>query len=842
MKTRILRATAVFVALNIFIESMIPLAAFALTTGPSQPEVQSFEPAETSQMVDLFTGDFNYNLPLLEVPGPNGGYPLNLAYHSGITMDQEASWVGLGWNINVGVINRQMRGLPDDFNGDPIVREVDMKTNITFGIGMGGGIEFCGKDFTAVSYGSASIGLTMRYNNYRGLGYSIDPSLAVHSGSTNKNTATCGLGFNFTFDSQDGVGFNHSISMSAKHGDNNYSFSVGIGYNSRKGLQSSHFSSTIYKKECKDFIKVDETGNVISTGSASVGYAIGGTSKYSFFDGSYTPTSSIPFTGTNISVQFKYGFASVLLHPNEFSSGFFSSQWVNKNTITNNGYGYLYSQNAILDEGALMDFSREKDGVIRKQNPYIPIPQMNFDVYSCVGQGMACMYRPFRSDIGVLKDPTSKSTTTGGGIGGEYGVGVIGSEYHWGADASINSSIDESFNPLDPTISSDPTKRIIPDETFNQLTNKTSTNDNSGKYAFSGKTNGSLFEPYYYKTNGEITVESSNELNKIGGYKPQRVDISDSYNGFGTDIIKNVLLDDDGNPHNIAPSDSKRDTRKPRNQVVNTLTNDDLLGANGNEVLNDYKIKYSNTSGDILNYDRTAKKSNHIGVISSLGADGKKYIYALPAYNKKHVECNFTVSEQATKGSGEVIDYDINNLDKKPNITNPDIPDYNKGTEDYISRTSTPDYAHAYLLTSVLGTDYVDIDGTPGPSDGDLGYWVKFNYVKVYDNYKWRAPYQGATFSRGSNFRPEDDKASYLYGEKEIWHLASVETKSHIAIFEISKRNDAIEAIGEYASTNPSAKGINSLYKLDRIKLFAKQDYISNKSSAIPIKNSGVFL
>ncbi len=47
----------------------------------SQPEVQSFEPVGTSDMVDLFSGDFNYNIPLLDV----GGYPINISYHSGIS-------------------------------------------------------------------------------------------------------------------------------------------------------------------------------------------------------------------------------------------------------------------------------------------------------------------------------------------------------------------------------------------------------------------------------------------------------------------------------------------------------------------------------------------------------------------------------------------------------------------------------------------------------------------------------------------------------------------------------------------------------------------------------------
>ena len=76
-----------------------PASLMALTSGPTQPEFSGFEPVGTTQMVDLFSGDFTYNIPLFELPGPDGGYPFNLAYHSGITMDQEASWVGLGWEF-----------------------------------------------------------------------------------------------------------------------------------------------------------------------------------------------------------------------------------------------------------------------------------------------------------------------------------------------------------------------------------------------------------------------------------------------------------------------------------------------------------------------------------------------------------------------------------------------------------------------------------------------------------------------------------------------------------------------------------------------------------------------
>jgi hypothetical protein len=119
---------------------LAPYSSFALTSGPTQPEVQGFEPVGTSDMVDLFSGDFSYNVPLLDVDG----YPINISYHAGITMDQEASWTGLGWNVNAGVINRNVRGIPDDFDGDPITKRFSMKDNTTYGIDFGVGAELFG--------------------------------------------------------------------------------------------------------------------------------------------------------------------------------------------------------------------------------------------------------------------------------------------------------------------------------------------------------------------------------------------------------------------------------------------------------------------------------------------------------------------------------------------------------------------------------------------------------------------------------------------------------------------------------------------------------------------------
>jgi len=86
-----------------------PTLAYA-GEGPAQPEAASFEPVDSSDLVNLLNGNFNYNLPLMEVPGPSGSFPLNLFYHAGASPSTEASWVGLGWNLNPGSINRFVSG------------------------------------------------------------------------------------------------------------------------------------------------------------------------------------------------------------------------------------------------------------------------------------------------------------------------------------------------------------------------------------------------------------------------------------------------------------------------------------------------------------------------------------------------------------------------------------------------------------------------------------------------------------------------------------------------------------------------------------------------------------
>lgn len=101
--------------LAIFINSICPSLLFANSNAPQASEASAFEPVDASDMVNLSTGDLTYVIPLLNVPSPEGGYPLALSYHGPIAMDQEASWVGLGWSLNPGSITRSINGAPDDW-------------------------------------------------------------------------------------------------------------------------------------------------------------------------------------------------------------------------------------------------------------------------------------------------------------------------------------------------------------------------------------------------------------------------------------------------------------------------------------------------------------------------------------------------------------------------------------------------------------------------------------------------------------------------------------------------------------------------------------------------------
>lgn len=69
--------------------------------------------------VGLYTGTGSVNIPLYDLKGPNLSLPLSLSYHAGgVRVDENSSWVGLGWALNAGgTITRTAKGMRDEEHG-----------------------------------------------------------------------------------------------------------------------------------------------------------------------------------------------------------------------------------------------------------------------------------------------------------------------------------------------------------------------------------------------------------------------------------------------------------------------------------------------------------------------------------------------------------------------------------------------------------------------------------------------------------------------------------------------------------------------------------------------------
>ena len=185
---RPLRRCISLMLVGVFLEShgiCLVQALRAETAGATAPEVTKFEPVNTTDMVNLVTGDFAYTIPVLNVPGPDGGYPLTLGYHAGIPHAEDASWVGLGWNLQAGSISRAVRGYPDDFKD--VLIDINYRSNL----------------YESYSISASYMGVTagVGYTTYMGfngfVGYYIGLNLGLGPASVN-----AGVGITASFSSQ----------------------------------------------------------------------------------------------------------------------------------------------------------------------------------------------------------------------------------------------------------------------------------------------------------------------------------------------------------------------------------------------------------------------------------------------------------------------------------------------------------------------------------------------------------------------------------------------------------------------------------------------------------------
>ncbi|MDR1345581.1 MAG: hypothetical protein LBK03_02625 [Bacteroidales bacterium] len=754
--SQISKILALFLLIGLLVQLLQPLQLHALSGGPAQPEMAGFTPADKDNMVDLFSGNFHYTIPIMTVPGSNGGYPVNLTYSSEAAgMEHEASWVGLGWNLNPGAITRQVRGVPDDFKGDIISKTYKKRNNNTFIFTPSFTGEVAGANFgVGVSDSKSFI-----YNTYNGISltrrFGLSASYVRTNNVQNEKSVRLTIGGSLTLDSDNGI----TSSFSMNGGSKNLQLGFNYGYNSKSGVYTygSQYTLSASQKE---------------SGIKGIGLSVGNT----FSTAAVLPPIHIPLSSNTFALSFQLGAAGAYLEGCKSVTASICLQSTPDAAIITPAYGLCYADQS--SPSSLQDFNREKELCVNQNSKNLPLPVMTHDVYNVTGELLQGSFRAYRSDYGHFFDNhvTTFTSTTEIGADGAAAAGLqagVDLSFHSGE----NSSGDWAANAYNTLFS---------------YKNKQSYNNQPNK-----SINPSLYEPFYFKMSGEQTASESNWLNPLDGNKAVAFQLNKTESTSFWDALNyNYTISNQLNTgKNITQYEQGTRTKRTCNIEYQTGTSSPV------------------------------GKSHHIKEFSIVNNQGERYTYGKTLYNKIEKEVIFSVP--AYNGIDKTtLAYGSNYSSGNANGT------VRMGKERLYSYTETPAYAYAYLLTGITSPDYVDINNNGQPDDGDLGYWVKFTYNDKYkctgncnNLYRWRFPYEGASYFMGDRSNSTDDKGSYNYGEKEISYIKEIETSTHKARFYASSRTDALGiksgVDGEYGGgKDPNAV----LYKLDSIRLYSKAD------------------
>lgn len=747
----------------LLVEGLAPSVAWALTSGPAQPEMQQFQAAGTSDMVDLFTGDFKYNIPLLDV----GGYPVNLNYASGVGMDDEASWVGLGWNLNAGTMNRQLRGIADDSDGDTLRSENYMKPKITGG----GKFTLRGEVFGKGVGVSGSIALGVFKDNYDGWGAETGANVGLSLGTKAMGPMTPGAGEGASLGGEVGLGMNSStsdgvtvtpyvsLSMECAEKDKNAvsaGNSLSFSYNTRQGLKgltlSSSYGSRNTAKESKHGSSSYEDGSVGITYNSQPFY----------------PKSNVTFKSTNSTYTGDIGGVAVAVFKGAGVAGYKSKREVLNRNQENRAFGLLYAEKGSKVRNALMDFTREKDNPVVPELNNVAMPIATPDIFSYTSQAGGGQLRLSRLSSGVFFDSETKDISDNKSFSAEYGGG---SYFHGGTSVFLQD-----------------------------ITNRTgkwnAENEFLAKGDFAAKE--SLEEEHaYFQQMGEKHVDDQRFLNRVSGEDAVSVQMQGK-NAKPFLRTESGRLLDSAKPY-------KRDGRQLRQTSVMYMTAGEAMHAGLEKQIRDYPLnKKSNFTPSIpgaASYDTLSRvskfrKRNHISEMTVMEGDGKRMVYGLPVYNIRQDEYTFASHARKLDTATGLSSFETRG---DTMIEHQNLGYGIQTVDEYYHKESQPAYATSYLLTGILSSDYVDMTGN-GITEDDRGTAFKFNYSKVKRDFHWRTPYtdslkpKRAQFNRGLYADPDDDKSSFVCGQKELWYMHSIESKTMIAYFITEDRRDAIGA------------------------------------------------
>ncbi|RDY60776.1 hypothetical protein [Flagellimonas nanhaiensis] len=671
------KVMAVFLTLT-FLPSLVPVnMLLASNNGPTTPEATSFEPVDATDMVNLSTGNLSYVLPLLNVPSPEGGYPLALAYHAGIAMDQEASWVGLGWNLNPGAINRSVNGYPDDYNSA-------LLTEYFYDEGGSEEVYSLSVGYTSPE-GQVSVGLGLSWGSNLSLG----------------GTVSVGFGYKFAGDAGS-IGGNLSVGR-------NTGFSLGGttagGLSLGAGVSGSGFNGSIGIKNDSGFkIGASTSGNV------NLGYSGETGNGNSSYVGISMSSSGVGINGgvTNLTGNDVDGGVGVGLQL-AFSNTVKMGDYV----VKSSGYNIPLVVPTPIGFFSL-SFGKQKFRYYlgKKEENYV-----NGPVYFAQSQNPTEIvdYCCVRGPNNVCIQTCQKTITLGESFMDINEFSIDSELISSSTDVTNNNPVFpnyDRYNVQAQGLSGGMTSRIFENGALFGLTNRTNSDDFTLDYLIDGS---STAPPDHTQFNQTPNFYFDNEISTHLNTYEANFDSSTSNNTIITDYFSG--------PTNVTPN-----TRRKTGNYIEYYTNAEILD-NYSSIKGLGYLKPANTG-----FNRDAKPLQGIGAFKITAADGKTYHYSLPVYNHETVTRTFGIIKNNNDSPKTESDSYFEKRQLEPYathwlltaVTGPDYVDKNangyadRGDYGYWTSFEYGKWSDAFVWQTPYGKDYLT-----NPDDDDIKTWIK---------------------------------------------------------------------------------------------------------------------
>ncbi|HEX9828169.1 MAG TPA: hypothetical protein VGA80_16335, partial [Flavobacteriaceae bacterium] len=534
-------------------------------------------------MVNLVTGDLSYVLPLLNVPSPEGGYPIALSYHAGIAMEQEASWVGLGWSLNPGAINRSVNGYPDDWE----------KTRVSeLYYDEGGSTNYYSFSIGGTLPNGITLGVSKSWGGYRAWGGVVGfagQTINFGSEGIGFGISSGPLSYNASSNGGSSVGLNYTYSPSGTNADTGKPINPnGLGASFGYDFGSKSFSVTGFSKKAGIGISF----NSFNGGSLSInGNGATSQSTSANKDDYYIKT-------TNKGFSIDVGFFWASYRHTKVSYSLFKDNVVTPSGILNT-FDYRINNTVPHDaqtfrEMDIKEFYADDDDYASyvysfydsSNHPYISLP--NYDNYSVSGQGIGGTISPkiFDEITLVNKNFYEKSDNYSSGYNTVVSVSNFEDNFSNQDDYKLGNKINFYFDNV----------------------NSSFLRTSSGDFDFSHLVN----------LNGDIKIENDVEAKSINTSNDNTYINSNTFDGD----LKN------------------RGNRKRDGNFIETFTNKNIIEGNTKGWFIKPKSEAFYRGGSPIRYTNLLNDEG-IGAYRITTTDGKVYHYSLPVYHYESIYKTF---------------------------------------------------------------------------------------------------------------------------------------------------------------------------------------------------------